>query len=65
MSVQELEKAVTQLSVEELDEFVQWVADYQQSKWDKQIAKDSRAGRLDALIQKANQDFEAGRCRKL
>lgn len=62
MSVQELEKAVSQLSVEELDEFAQWFTDYHQEEWDKQIAEDSKSGRLDKLIQQAHQDFEAGRC---
>ena len=34
-------------------------------EWDEQIARDSRAGKLDALIEEARQDFEAGRCRKV
>ena len=65
MSVQELEKAVAQLSAEELHEFAQWFADYHQEEWDKQIAEDSKAGRLDKLIQQAHRDFEAGRCRTM
>lgn len=33
--------------------------------WDNQIAEDSKAGRLDGLIQQANQDYDAGRCQPL
>ena len=65
MSVQELEQAITQLSSEELDELAQWFTDYHQDEWDKQIAEDSAAGRLDKLMQKAHQQFEAGCCRTI
>jgi hypothetical protein len=65
MSVQELERAVSQLSTEELDEFTQWFANYQQNEWDKQILEDSKKGRLNKLIQKAHQDFETGQYRTL
>lgn len=65
MSIQELEQAVTRLSSEELDEFIQWCANYQQNEWDKQILEDSKAGRLNKLIQKAHQDFETGQYRTL
>jgi hypothetical protein len=61
MSVQELEQAVSQLSVEELSEFAQWFAEFHHDEWDKQIIADSKAGRLNKLIEKAHQDFEAGR----
>ncbi len=65
MSVQELEQAVKQLSEEELEAFAQWFADFHDSKWDEEIAEDSRNGSLDALIRKAHQDFESGRCQEL
>ena len=65
MSVQELEKAVTQLSADELNEFAQWFVEFHHDEWDKQIIADSDAGRLNALIAKAHQHFEAGRCQAL
>ncbi len=60
MSIQELEKAVTELSKEELTEFAQWFADFRQEDWDRQIQEDSDSGRLDKLLQKAQQYFETG-----
>ena len=33
--------------------------------WDKQIAEDVKAGRLDWLIEKTREDFRAGRCMDL
>lgn len=65
MSVQELEKAVTQLPFPELAQFTVWFEEYQADLWDKQIEADALAGRLDALAEQANLEFEAERCRPL
>jgi len=65
MSIQELEQAVTQLSVEELSEFAQWFSEFHHEEWDKQIVADSEAGRLNALIEQAHQHFESGRCQAM
>jgi hypothetical protein len=61
MSVAELEKAVSVLSPEELREFRAWFADYDMAQWDRQIEQDSSAGKLDHLINKAMEDYRAGR----
>ena len=65
MSVQELEKAVTQLPTPDLAQFAAWFEEYQADLWDKQIEQDVLSGRLDALADQANHEFEAGRCRPL
>jgi len=61
MNVAELEKAVAVLSPEELQEFRAWFADFNMAQWDRQIERDSNAGRLDHLINKAMEDHRAGR----
>jgi predicted esterase len=61
MSVQELEKAVAVLSPEELREFRAWFADFDMAQWDRQIEQDSNAGRLDHFINKAMEDYRAGK----
>ena len=65
MSVQEIEKAITQLPTPELSQFAAWFEEYQADQWDQQIEADALAGRLDALGAQADQEFEAGRCRPL
>jgi len=65
MSVQELEKAVTQLPSPELAQFTAWFEEYQADLWDKQIEEDALAGRLDALAEQVNWEFEAGHCQAL
>ena len=62
MSVQELEKAVTQLPSPEMAQFKAWFEEYQADLWDQQIERDAVAGRLDALAEQASREFEAGRC---
>jgi hypothetical protein len=61
MSVTELEKAVSSLPLGEFKEFRQWFADYDMAQWDKQIEEDSAAGRLDHWIERAMEDYHAGR----
>jgi len=65
MSVQEIEQAVTQLPSPELARFVAWFEEHQAVLWDKQIEEDALAGRLDALAEQANREFEAGHCQAL
>ena len=65
MSIQELESAVKQLPSQELTQFAAWFEEFQAQAWDRQIEQDILAGRLDALAEEANRDFEAGHCRPL
>jgi hypothetical protein len=65
MSVQEIEEVITQLPPGDLAELAQWFEQYQADAWDEQIARDARAGRFDALIQRAQEQFAAGQCKPL
>jgi hypothetical protein len=65
MTVQELEKAIARLSPEELAELRAWLFERDQEEWDRQIARDSEAGKLDKLIAQAKRDYAAGNGREL
>ena len=65
MSIKELQSAVSQLSAEELDCFSRWFEEFMAEQWDRQIEADILAGRLDTSGQRADEDFEAGRCTPL
>lgn len=65
MSVQEIEKAITQLTPEELAELSAWFADYQAKVWDEQIERDLDAGRLDALLKEVDAEYEADQAKPL
>jgi hypothetical protein len=65
MDVKEIESAIAQLPPSELAELAKWFEEFQARVWDEQLEQDVRGGRLDALIQQAEQDFEQGRCEPL
>jgi hypothetical protein len=61
-TVKEIESAITQLDPSEVHAVADWVQEYREQLWDKQIESDARAGKLDQLLDEAKRDFEAGRC---
>ena len=65
MSVEELESVVCNLSAQELARFSEWFEEFMAEQWDAQIEADILAGRFDAAGQRADDDFEAGRCTPL
>jgi uncharacterized membrane protein YccC len=65
VSLSELETAVSSLPAEELATFAQWFEQYLADAWDQRIEEDLRAGRLEEAGQRADADFEAGRCKPL
>lgn len=65
MSVEELQSGVSKLPVEELDRFSRWFEEFLADQWDRRIEADILAGRLDAAGQRADKEFEAGRCKPL
>jgi hypothetical protein len=60
-TVQDIEKAIRQLSNDELAQLKKRLADYEWEQWDKQLEHDVKAGRLDALAQEALQDLRDGK----
>ena len=64
-TVQEIERAVSDLSPEELSRFRAWFLEFDARVWDREIEEDVAAGRLDALAEEALSDLRAGRTRPL
>jgi hypothetical protein len=60
MNIKEIESAISQLPPAELAELAKWFAEFHAQIWDEQLEQDVKAGRLDALIKQAEQDFEQG-----
>ena len=54
------ERAVAQLSNEELALFRKWFAQYDGDLWDAQIEADAKAGKLDVLAREALAEYHAG-----
>lgn len=60
MSVKEIENAIIQLPTHDLAELMVWLENYHAQAWDKQIAEDLEAGRLDAVLAEVDKEYEAG-----
>ncbi|HXG10276.1 MAG TPA: hypothetical protein VNK04_10835 [Gemmataceae bacterium] len=64
-TVEEIERAVRQLSPEELAVFRAWFAEFDAEVWDRQFEQDVAAGRLDRFAEEALRDLREGRCTDL
>ncbi len=64
-TVQEIETAIQKLKPQEIHEVADWLQEFREELWDKQIDADAKAGRLDKLMEEAKQDYLAGRCKPL
>jgi hypothetical protein len=60
-TVQEIEKAVRQLTSSDLAEFRAWFAEFDTELWDRQFEQDVKEGRLDQLAEEALRDLREGR----
>jgi hypothetical protein len=60
-TVQEIESAITQLKPRDIHAVADWLLEYRETLWDKEIAADARAGKLDSLINKAKAGHRAGK----
>ncbi len=65
MSIKEIETAITQLSADKVRELMSWLERYHAQIWDKQIADDLEAGRLDSLLAEVDKEYEAGLAKPL
>lgn len=63
--LEKIEKDITALSAGDLKKLAEWLAEYQEELWDRQIEEDAKAGRLDKLIADAKEEIKAGKLRPL
>jgi hypothetical protein len=62
-TVEEIKNAIEQLDFEQRTQLAHWMHGWEDDDWDKRIAADAKAGKLDHLIRKAKADAKAGRLR--
>jgi len=63
--VRELERAVRELTPEDLSGFRAWFTEFDARLWDQQIEADVAQGRLDSLSDEALTDLTEGHCTDL
>jgi hypothetical protein len=59
--IEDIEKAVEQLSSEELAKFRAWFEEFDTRVFDARIERDAKAGKLDKLADAARANLKAGR----
>jgi hypothetical protein len=64
-TLEEIEKAVTELPADQLASFRAWFEEFEAARFDQKIERDVKDGRLDQLADRAITDFLAGRAREL
>jgi hypothetical protein len=60
-----IRKAIETLSEDEYVELRQWFAERDWKKWDQEIEKDSKAGKLDFLVREAFDNKRQGKLKDL
>lgn len=56
-----IEDRIKKLSPEELVKLRAWFAEFDAQTWDRQLEADSKAGKLDHLIEKSLAEHKAGK----
>ena len=64
-TIQEIEKAVSELPSNELEQFRKWFDEFDAKVWDKQFENDVRSGKLDQIAKNAIADFDEGKFKEL
>jgi len=52
-------------TVQEIKAVGRWLDELREEMWDRQIEADANTGTLDKLMEEAESEFKAGRCRPL
>lgn len=63
--IDHIKAEIEQLSLEERADLARWFYRWADDDWDRKIAADARAGRLDKLIAEADRQIDAGELRDL
>ncbi|HWV40535.1 hypothetical protein [Pseudorhodoplanes sp.] len=63
--LEEIEQAVSRLTPDQLAKFRDWFEAFDAARFDEKITRDATSGRLDALAERAREDYRKGRAREL
>jgi hypothetical protein len=64
-TVEAITAAIAELPPDQVAQVREWLNERAEAEWDAQIERDERAGRLDALADRALAEYRAGRTRPL
>lgn len=58
--LEKLQAKIAELSPEEFSELRVWLYEFDADDWDRQIADDAKAGRLDRLVKEGREAYKEG-----
>ena len=64
-TVEAITAAIAELPPDQVAQIREWLNERAEADWDAQIEQDERAGRLEALADRALAEYRAGRTRPL
>ena len=64
-TVAEIENALRGLPLQDARVVADWLQEYLEDQWDRQIARDAELGKLDKLKEQAMAHYKAGRTKPL
>jgi hypothetical protein len=65
MTIEEIEKAISQLPPDDLARFRAWFEEFEAARFDRKIEQDAVSGQLDRLAEQALADYRQGRTREI
>jgi hypothetical protein len=64
-TVEEIKAAIKQLRPADQNALLQWINEWADDEWDRQIKRDLQTGGLDAVLRQARADIAAGKAREM
>jgi hypothetical protein len=65
VEVKALEQNISELDDDSFNAFREWFMEFDRARWDRQLEIDTKAGKLDFLIEAALMEHEAGKTQDL
>ena len=65
MTITEIQRAIAGLSEQDYTSLSNWLREEDNERWDTQIAGDVSAGRLDKLMDEADEEYLVGKTKPL
>ena len=63
--LEKIEQEIASLNPADVRKLADWIEEYKEELWDRQIEADAKAGKLDSLVAQALADHKAGKTRPL
>ncbi|MGD0092917.1 MAG: hypothetical protein ABSE73_23645 [Planctomycetota bacterium] len=63
--IESIQKQIRGLTPKELAHLRDWFLEFDWEAWDRQLERDSRAGKFDSVVRKVLEDHAAGRTTRL